>query len=105
MFRTFVVIICEFVCRILEPYRSEDSECFCRRGLKTRDDVVMWEAEMEEKNRELKLLFAAAEKYPLAIEMGITPEQLVMGCDDCLLEGESHDECLRAGLRECPRRA
>ena len=79
MLRTLVVRISDFVCRKLVPYCSEDFECFCRRGLKTRKDVLVWEARMEDKNRELKLLFAAAEKNPLAISQGISPEELVIG--------------------------
>ena len=80
MLRTIVAIVSDFVCGKLEPFRPEDAECFCRRGLKTRYDVLVWEARMEDRNRDLKLLLAVAENNPCAEELGISPAELVVGC-------------------------
>jgi len=98
MLRTIVARFSDFVCGKLEPWRPADAECVCRRGLKTRRDVLVWEVEMEEKNRELKLLLAAAEMNPWAIELGITPAELVIGCG-CDRPRRSILQCGHCGCR------
>ena len=77
MFRTIVV---NFVCGVLEPFRTDYSECSCELCLEARDNFLEQEAEHEAGLYDFEL----DEKGDLlADSLGIPPEQLDNGRCGC----------------------
>ena len=101
MLRTIVVSIRNFVCRILEPFRTEYADCCCPACLDALQDM----AEIEQARQAGLYDFELDENGdPLAGSMGSLPEQLgdgqcgcghpgltVLACGHCTCEGECDD--------------